>query len=196
LLAWGIAAALYERAQSGEGQTIDAAMVDAATLMMSGIWQRESEGRWMPEPGTNDIDSGAPFYEMYGTKDGEYMAVACIEPKFYAAFVAVLGMEKELSGDQWDRTAWPARKQLIARRFAERTRAEWCALDVVNACVTPVNRLDEVSDDRHVVARQTLENRHGGTHPAPAPRLSRTPLSAPLSQRPSLVTVADALADW
>jgi alpha-methylacyl-CoA racemase len=179
LLVVGILTALLERQRSGRGQVVDAAMVDGVSLLMTGIWSRMAEGRWTGEPGTNDIDSGAPYYDVYRTADGEYMAVGSIEPVFWARVLAVLEIEPATLPDQQDRVRWPEVKQVVAAAFARRTRAEWTRRFAGrDACVTPVLGLAEAPADPHLVARGTLTPTPHGPEPAAAPRLSRTPLRA------------------
>jgi alpha-methylacyl-CoA racemase len=176
MLAFGLVTALLERVTSGRGQIVDAAMVDGVSLLMTGIWSRAAQGRWSDVPGTNDIDSGAPFYDVYATADGEYMAVGAIEPQFWARLLA--GLDLALP-DQWDRDRWPEMKARIAAAFATRTRAEWTARFADDdACVTPVLSLAEAPQDPHLASRGTLEPRKDGPQPAAAPRLDRTPLRA------------------
>ncbi|HYH35420.1 MAG TPA: CaiB/BaiF CoA-transferase family protein [Nocardioides sp.] len=179
VLAFGIVTALLERRRSGRGQVVDAAMVDGVSLLMTGIWSRAAQGRWSGEPGTNDIDTGAPFYDVYATADGEYMAVGSIEPQFWARLLQGLGIDPTALPGQWDRDRWPRTKQVIAAAFATRTRAEWTEVFAsLDACVTPVLSLAEAPADAHLRSRGTLEQRPGGPEPAAAPRLDRTPLRA------------------
>jgi len=179
LLVFGILTALLERQRSGRGQVVDAAMVDGVSLLMTGIWSRFAQGRWPGEPGANDIDTGAPFYDVYRTADGEYMAVGAIEPKFWAQLLDVLEIDPTSLPDQWDRTAWPAVKEVVAAVFARRDRAEWVRRFAGReACVTPVLSLAEAPADAHLAARATLAGSPAAPAPAAAPRLSRTPLRA------------------
>ena len=196
MLAYGIGLALFERRTTGRGQVIDAAMADAALLLMSGLWQRKAEGRWSPVPGTNDMDSGAPFYNSYRTSDGHYMAVGSAEPRFYANLLRVLGLPDELHDLQNDRTRWPEAKRRIADVFATKTRAEWTTLFAgAEACVTPVNAVEEVASDPHVRARAMILDQNGIQFPAAAPRLSRTELKlSDSSIRP--LALHDAVEQW
>ena len=192
LLAVGLLTALYERRSSGRGQVVDAAMVDGVSLLMSGVWSRVAQGRWSDEPGTNDIDSGAPFYDVYATSDGEYMAVGSIEPQFWARLLDGLGLDPGALPGQWDRARWPELKQVLAAAFAGRTRAEWTQrFGTLDACVTPVLSLSEAPADPHLAARRTITGDADGRRPAPAPRLWRTPLRERVS--PSL---DDVLLRW
>jgi alpha-methylacyl-CoA racemase len=177
LLAFGLLVALHERQTSGRGQVVDAAMVDGVSLLMAGVWNRAAEGRWSAEPGTNDIDTGAPFYDVYRTSDGQYMAVGSIEPQFYARLLDGLGLDATALAGQWDRDRWPETRAALARAFAARTRAEWTARFADrDACVTPVLSMAEAAYDPHLASRGTLVADRAAHRPAPAPRLSRTPL--------------------
>lgn len=189
LLAFGILAALQARTTTGRGQVVDTAMVDGVSLLMTGIWSRRAQGRWPGAPGENELDTGAPFYDVYATSDGGYMAVGSIEPQFWARLQKALGTEFP---DQWDRARWPEMKEAVARAFAQRTRAEWtAAFDPLDACVTPVLDLAEAPDDPHMAARGTLFSAADGPQPGAAPRLSDTPFTA--AQTDDLDTV---LARW
>lgn len=178
LLFAGVLMALVERHTSGRGQVVDAAMVDGVGLLMTGIWSRLAQGRWPGAPGENELDSGAPFYDVYRTADDEYMAVGSIEPQFWSRLLEVLELDAAVVPDQWDRQRWPETKALLATAFATATRAEWTRrFASVDACVTPVLSLEEAPADAHLAARRTLvTDAHGAIEPAPAPRFSRTPL--------------------
>jgi alpha-methylacyl-CoA racemase len=193
LLALGIMLALHERRSSGRGQVIDAAMVDGVSLLMTGIWSRAAQGRWPGEPGANELDSGAPFYDVYPTSDREYMAVGSIEPVFWARLLDGLGLDPAALPDQWDRERWQHSKQVIASAFATRTRAHWTGVFTgVDACVTPVLSMTEATDDPHLASRSTLLRGTDGPQPAPAPRLGRTPMRVPSHTS----TAEDALHRW
>jgi alpha-methylacyl-CoA racemase len=195
LLAFGLLVALHERRVSGRGQVVDAAMVDGSSLLMAGVWNRAAEGRWSAEPGTNDIDTGAPFYDVYRTADGEYMAVGSIEPQFYARLLDGLGLDPAMCAEQWDRDRWPDTKTEIARAFASATRAEWTRRFADrDACVTPVLSMAEAPHDPHLVERGTLEGDRKAHRPAPAPRLSRTPLRR--AEGPAESTAGAVVERW
>lgn len=175
LLAYGVLAALLERTVSGAGQVVDAAMVDGTHLLMVGVWSRVHAGGWGP-PGTNEIDTGAPYYNVYATRDGRYMAVGAVEPVFYAAALEVLGLDgSDLLARQHDRGHWAQAKATIATAFAARSFAEWTrAFAGVDACVTPVLNLDEAAESAMAAERKMFLRVHGATGPAPAPRYSRS----------------------
>lgn len=172
--AMGILLALLERARSGRGQTIDAAMLDGAAYLNTFPALRGNIWKAGPR-GTNWLDGGAPYYNTYRTKDGKYVAVGCIEPRFFREFVRHLGCADadELLAAQQDRDRWPATRAQFAARFAEKTRDEWARVfDGTDACVTPVLEPDELLAHRHNRDRGVLDEK---ARPAPAPRLKRTP---------------------
>lgn len=194
LLAYGVLAALLERTVSGQGQVVDAAMVDGTNLLMVGIWSRVHAGRWTA-PGTNEIDTGAPYYNVYATSDGRYMAIGAVEPVFYRAALDVLDLDRDgLLSRQNDRTAWPADKEALAAAFAGRSFQEWCqAFNAVDACVTPVLDMQEAAASEHSQHRSMFVNSGGATGPAPAPRYSR---SAHTVTEPPPSTLPAAASLW
>jgi alpha-methylacyl-CoA racemase len=178
LLAFGIACAAYETARTGEGQVIDAAMVDGAALMLTPFFQARASGFW-GERGTNHLDTGAHFYEVYETADGKFVAVGTVEPKFYAELMERLGLEFDADA-QYDKARWPEEKERLATVFRTKTRAEWCErLEGTDACFAPVLTPLEAPEHPHNRARQTFLTPGGVPQPAPAPRFSRTPAAVP-----------------
>jgi alpha-methylacyl-CoA racemase len=177
LCALGIALALLERAHSGRGQIVDAAMVDGAAYLSTFVYKFRNAGMWRDERGTNMLDTGAPFYDTYRTKDGEFMSVGAIEPQFYAALLKGLGLDAAAMPHQMDQSKWKETAARFSQLFAAKTRAEWCAVfDGTDACVAPILHLDEAGAHPHNRARTLLIPDHQGKlEPAPAPRLSRTP---------------------
>jgi alpha-methylacyl-CoA racemase len=174
LLAYGIVSALLAAARTGEGQVVDAAMVDGAALILTPFFGARASGFWGPR-GTNHLDTGSHFYEVYETADGGWMAVGAIEPQFYEALLAGLGLA-DAGIDQWDRDAWPAHKERFAEVFRTKSRDEWCAVfDGTDACVAPVLAPDEAPAHPHAVAREAFIELNGVPQPAPAPRFSATP---------------------
>jgi alpha-methylacyl-CoA racemase len=175
LLALGILAALVERASSGLGQVIDAAMVDGSALLTSFIYGMRATGTWQDNRGSNLLDGGAPFYDTYQTADGQYIAVGALEPQFYAALLDGLGLTAAGLPGQHDRTGWPALRHAFAEKFAGRTRADWEQVFAgTDACVSPVLSLAEAPRHPHAVARSAFVDVNGLTQPAPAPRFGRT----------------------
>ena len=196
-LAFGLVCALLEARASGEGQVVDAAMIDGAAALMAPTWGFRSTGLWVEQRGDNLLDSGAHFYDVYETADGHYMSVGAIEPQFYAELLRGIGIEGEELPRQMDKTAWPALKERFAAIFVTKTRDEWCEIfDGTDACVAPVLTMTEAVTNEHVVARDTIIVDDGIEQPAPAPRFSRTPGAI---QRPTPRLGADTdatLADW
>ena len=171
LLAFGVCAALVERATSGKGQVIDAAMVDGAALLM-GFFRITPQG----PRGTNLLDSGAHFYDVYECADGQYVSIGSIEPQFYAELRRLLGLDDPKWDAQNDQEAWPSLKEDIAAVFRTRPRDEWCALlEHTDVCFAPVLSLEDAPAHPHNVARGTFVDVGGMVQPAPAPRFSRTP---------------------
>jgi alpha-methylacyl-CoA racemase len=174
-LAFGVVCALLEARSSGQGQVVDAAMVDGAALLTNPFHGLRAAGVWKDEPGTNVLDSGAHFYEVYTCSDGGHIAVGAIEPQFYAALLKLLEIDPA-EMPQWDRDRWPEFKERLAGMFAGRTRAEWADLfETADACTTPVLSLAEAPAHPHNTERGTFVTRDGVLQPAPAPRFSRTP---------------------
>ena len=178
LLAYGICAALVERATSGRGQVVDAAIVDGAASLLAMPLMLMAQGGWRDERGVNLLDGGVPWYDVYETADGKWMAVGALEPQFYAALLAGLGLTDVPARN--DPQNWPELRALFAARFKDRTRDEWAAAFAgTDACVEPVLSMHEAAADPHLTARETYVVRDGVTQPSPAPRFSRTPAGCP-----------------
>lgn len=175
-LLFGVLCALVERQRSGLGQVVDAAMVDGVSRLLAMAHEMRGLGAWSEEPGTNLLDTGAPFYDVYRTADGGLVAVGPLEPRFYAELLAGLGLDPRDLPDQYDRRGWPVLRARFTAVFATRTRVEWDAVFAgTDACVTPVLGLDEAPAHPHLAARGTYDWHAGAWVPAVAPRLSRTP---------------------
>jgi alpha-methylacyl-CoA racemase len=182
LLAYGVLAGVFEAQRSGQGQVIDAAMVDGSALLMTMTHSFRAMGMWTDERGTNMLDTGAHFYEVYETADGRYLGVGSIEPQFYDALLAGIEVDKADLPWQHDRNEWPALKEKFAAIFKQKTRDEWMAIfDGTDACVAPVLSIPEALEHPHNVERGTFVEVAGVPQPAPAPRFDRTPpsISAP-----------------
>jgi alpha-methylacyl-CoA racemase len=176
LLAFGMVCALLEAKTSGRGQVVDAAMIDGASALMASLFGAHQTGWWSDERGTNMLDGGAHFYEVYQTSDGRYVSVGAIEPQFYAALLEGLGLAGEALPGQMDASSWPRMKTRFEEIFATKTRDEWVAhFEGKDACVAPVLSLSEAPEHPHNAARGTFVEAFGALHPHPAPRFSRTP---------------------
>lgn len=175
MLAFGTVSALLEREKSGQGQVIDAAMVDGAAILMTMIHGFRAMGLWEDKRGTNLLDGGAPFYDVYECKDGKFISLGAIEPQFFSQLIDQLGLSKENLPHQMDRDQWPEIKKLVAESIRTRTRDEWNnRLAGSDICFAPVLDLDEAALHPHNVERSTFIEVGGVRQPAPAPRFSRT----------------------
>jgi alpha-methylacyl-CoA racemase len=185
MMAFGMVCALREAGRSGYGQVVDAAMIDAAALAFGSFYSFASAGQPASERGTNLCDSGAHFYDAYRTADGKFVAVAAIEPQFYARLMELIGLDAASLPDQYDEAHWPAMKMLFVERFASRTQSEWVTLlGSEDTCFAPVLTASEAPAHPHARARDSYINVTGVIHPAPAPRFSRSGTVAP-RQAPS-----------
>jgi len=175
-LAFGVVCAVLEARRSGKGQVVDAAMVDGVMSLLSVFYAMHASGMHGDEVGTNLFDGGAPFYNVYETKDGRYVSVAPIEPHFYALLIEKLGLDPAELPDQNDRSRWPELRERFAAVFRERTRDEWCTLlEGTDTCFAPVLSLGEVRDHAHNRARGVFLEDAPLPELRPSPRLSRTP---------------------
>ncbi len=175
-LAFGVLAALLHARETGEGQVVDAAIVDGVASMLSPLYGLMSAGFWRDRRGVNLLDSGAPFYDVYETADGQFMAVGALEPQFYAQLLDGLGLDPVTLPGQWDFARWRDLRARFAEAFAAGTREHWTTVFAASdACVTPVLSLAEAAASEHGRARGTYDVGEGGTSVAPAPRFSRTP---------------------
>jgi alpha-methylacyl-CoA racemase len=176
LVALGVLAAIIHARTSGEGQVVDAAMVDGSALLMASHHGYLAEGWWRPERGSNLLDGAAPFYCTYRTADGRHMAVGALEPHFFSELLAGLDLNPEDVGPQNDREHWPEMRWIFAQRFQQRTRDEWAAhFQDSDACVAPVLSMSEAPRHPHNIERETFVEVDGVVQPGPAPRFSATP---------------------
>ena len=176
LLAFGLLAALLERERSGQGQVVDAAMVDGAALLMAPIFGMLARGRWGAVRAGNLLDGAAAFYDSYACACGGFLAVGPIEPAFFDEMVAKMGLDPKLFEGRLEPARWPAHKALLAAAFALKPRNTWAAIfEGSDACVSPILSMAEAPHHPHNAARGTFVERDGAMQPAPAPRFSRTP---------------------
>lgn len=180
LLAVGVLAALVNANLSGEGQVVDAAMVDGSALLMASHHGYLADGWWVAERGVNLLDGSSPFYTTYRTSDGGHVAVGALEPQFFAALVEGLGLDPRVVGSQNDRQGWPAMREAFAEAFGARTRDDWAAhFAGTDACVVPVLSMAEAPHHPHNRQRDTFVEVGEVVQPAPAPRFSATPTAIP-----------------
>lgn len=196
LLAFGVVCAVLEARASGKGQVVDAAMVEGAAVLTTMIHAMRGLGMWSDEPGTNLLDSGAHFYEVYETADGGHVAIGAIEPQFYAELLRLMGLDPE-QFPQMERDRWPELKQRFAEVFRRRSRDEWAEiLEPAEACATAVYGLGEAAEHPHNRARGSFVEIGGASQPGPAPRFSRTAPELPAPPSEPGADTGAALAAW
>ncbi|WP_031065864.1 CaiB/BaiF CoA transferase family protein [Streptomyces sp. NRRL WC-3742] len=180
LLVNGVLSALYERLSSGQGQVVDAAIVDGVSGMLGMLVGMTGDGQWHEARGANLLDGGAPFYDVYACADGGHVAVGALEERFYRALLEGLGLAGEPLPDRADEANWPELRRRFAERFATATREDWTArFEGTEACVTPVLGLAEAARHPHAVARRGFLSTAGLHQPAPAPRFGRSEAPEP-----------------
>ncbi|MFZ4810871.1 MAG: CaiB/BaiF CoA transferase family protein [Ilumatobacteraceae bacterium] len=176
-LAYGVVCALLEAQRSGAGQVVDTAMVDGAAVLMSMFWAFKSIGLFDENArGTNLLDTGAHFYDVFRCADGRYISLGSIEPQFYAELLRITGLQDDPEFQrQMDQDLWPHLKTRLHQVFDTKTRDEWCALmEGTDVCFAPVLTMSEAAAHPHNVERSTFIDVGGTMQPAPAPRFSRT----------------------
>jgi len=197
LLALGIACALLEAGRSGKGQVVDAAMVEGASLLAAMFHGFLKAGEWSETRGANILDTGAPWYDVYETRDGKYVSIGSIEAKFYADLLSRLNLRSEDLPGQYERVRWPELREAFARAFKKKTRDEWSAIfEGSDACFAPVLSFSEARQHPHSLSRKAFIELAGVEQPAPAPRFSRTPGAVREAPPERGEGGAAALADW
>ena len=180
LLALGVMCAVFETARSGQGQVVDAAMVDGAALLATTYHELRAVRMWSDERGANILDGSAPFYGTYETSDGRYVAVGALEPQFWAELARMTGIDDGTLPDQLDRARWPELRERLAAAFRTRTRDEWAEIgEETDACLVPVLEMHEAATHPYNTERNAFVDVNGSPQPAPAPRFSRTVAAAP-----------------
>jgi alpha-methylacyl-CoA racemase len=181
-LAFGVVCALLEAQKSGKGQVIDAAMIDGSATLMSMFWAMKSIGMFNENaPGTNLLDTGAHFYDVFQCQDGKYVSIGSIEPQFYALLLEKTGLTDDPAfAKQMDPSQWPTLKTKLQVVIKQKTQAQWCAImEGTDVCFAPVLTMTEATQHPHHIARNTFIDIAGVTQPAPAPRFSRTSPETP-----------------
>ena len=196
LLLFGLLAALLRARESGEGATVDAAMVDGASLLMAMPQGLRAAGMWPGKREENLLDGGAPFYRCYRTKDDRWIAIGAIEEPFWRELRERMSLDDPLYDRRMDPKAWKKIGERLDAEFAQRTRAEWCdLLEGTDVCFSPVLAMDEVHEHESAAARDAFERKGGVTHPAPAPRYDgEREGPAEIDLQP--IAFADALKSW
>jgi alpha-methylacyl-CoA racemase len=197
LLAFGVTSALLEARRSGKGQVVDAAMVDGASLLAAMFSGFLASDNWSEERGVNILDTGAPWYEVYETKDGKYVSIGAIEGKFYDELLSRLELDKQTLPSQHDRARWPEMRKRFADLFLTKTREEWCTVFAgSDACFAPVLSFSEARVHAHAVERHSFITSKEVPQPSPAPRFSRTPGGVRRAPPERGEGGRAALADW
>src|SRR3954463_13308435 len=197
LLGFGIACALLEAGRSGKGQVVDAAMVEGASLLAAMFSGFLASNTWSEERGVNILDTGAPWYDVYETRDGKYVSIAAIEAKFYDELLSRLNLKGRNLPDQYERARWPEMREVFRTTFKSRTREEWCRVfEGSDACFAPVLTFSESRRHPHNAARASHVEVGGVAQPAPAPRFSRTPGAVRRTPPERGEGALAALADW
>ncbi|WP_036566200.1 CaiB/BaiF CoA transferase family protein [Nocardioides halotolerans] len=193
----GLLAALLEARVSGEGQVVDAAIVDGTAHLNAMTWAFLAGGGYQERRGANLLDGGVPYYDVYETADGKHVSVGALEPQFYATLIAMLGLEGVAPG-QADLDRYDELRVLLTDTFRQKTQAEWVALfEGTDACVAGVVPASEAPSHPHLEARATFVEHEGVVQPQPAPRFSRTPASLSLPPSPAAGThTREALTAW
>jgi len=196
-LAFGVVCALLERAHSGKGQVVDAAVVDGAASLMTGMYGRKAAGAWTDRRGENELDGGAPWYSVYETADAKYVSVGAIEERFYRELLRRLGLGGENLPDRSDRSGWPRLRERIGDVFRTKTRDEWVrVMEGSDACFAPVLSMAEAPEHPHNKARGTFVDVDGVVQPGPAPRFSRTPGAIQHGPARPGQNVIESLREW
>lgn len=197
-LAFGLLAGILQARISGQGQVVDAAMVDGVATLLTPLLGLRAAGMMNEPRGGNLLDSGAPFYDVYACADGAYVSVGSIENKFFLQLLDHLGIDRAEFPAQMDRANWSRMREALAAKFLTRSRDEWTALlQDTDVCFAPVLDFEEAKDHPHLSARGTLIEIDGVVQPAPGPRFSRTPAGRPNApSEPSLTNAKEILSDW
>lgn len=196
-LAMGVLAAVISARHTGVGQVVDAAIVDGVVNLLTMQWSFDQMGIWSTERGCGFINGGAPFYDVYETADGRYMAVGCVEKKFYEEFVVRLGLDITNLPKQNDQSRWDELREQFARMFKSRLQSEWVRIfSESDACVAPVLDMEEAVSHPHNIARNLFTRIDGALNPLPAPKFSKTPSSISRAAPSPGADGEDALSDW
>jgi alpha-methylacyl-CoA racemase len=197
LLAFGAMCAVLEARRSGQGQVVDAAMVDGGALLMSMFYGLRSAGLWTDQRGANLLDGGAHFYGTFRCADGKYVAIGPLEPRFYEQLLRACGITDPLFDDAMDSSRWAELRRRLAQIFETRTREQWCSLlEGTDACLAPVLDMGEAPTHVHNIARHMFIDIDGVTQPAPAPRFDRTPTGMPAGPSGLGDDSDEILRDW
>lgn len=194
----GLLAGIHEARRSGKGQVVDASIAEGVASLATAFYGSWASGMWNAERGTNVLDSGAPFYDVYECLDGKWISIGPIESRFHRDLLQQLGLSVEKFDRHLDRSVWPQLREAYARTFRQRTREQWCELlEGKDVCFAPVLSMDEAPRHPHFQARGTFVEIDGVTQPMPTPRFSKTPCAIPRAPKePSPLNFGPALFEW
>lgn len=196
-LAMGVLAALHHAGTSGQGQVVDAAIVDGSASLMASQYQLMALGLWKTERASNLLDGAAHFYSIYECADGRHISLGPLEPEFYALFCSIAGVDAETIPADWSGKNWEEAKPVFEALFKTRTRDEWCKLlEGTDACFAPVLTYEEAHKHPHMVERGTFQQVEGVMQPAPAPRFSQTPSAIQGAAVQPGANTEEVLKDW
>ena len=196
-LALGVVAGLLEAQKSGKGQTVDAAMIDGASSLMTAAYGLFAGGVTDNCRGENVLDSGSHFYDVYETSDGKYISIAAIEPKFYDLVLEKTGFTLDTLPQRVDRPQRDEIKDKLAAAIKTKTRDQWCEImEGTDCCFAPVLDMSEAARHPHNVDRDTFVEFEGVVQPNAAPRFSRTPAEIKSSADISGSQTQAALLQW
>ena len=196
-LAMGVLAAMISARATGKGQVVDAAVSDGVANLLTMHYGFLQAGKWSLDRGSNVTDGGAPFYDVYRTRDGGYISIGAVEGKFFRELLSRIGLDESGLPEQLDRTAWDGIRRRLKEIFLTCTRSEWdVLLEGTDACYAPVLDMEEAARHPHNIARRTHLTVNGVTNPAPAPRFSLTPSSLRKAPSPAGADTESALLDW
>jgi alpha-methylacyl-CoA racemase len=193
----GVLAAFIEAQRSGKGQVVDTSMVEGAASLMTPTFGALAAGAWIEEREANRLDGGCHHYNVYETKDGQYISIGSNEPQFYKVMLETVGLGDAKLPAQTDRTHWPEMRQRLATIFKTKTRAEWTEImEMKEICFAPVLSMSEAMSHKQNVARSSFITVDGVKQPAPAPKFSRTPSRVPRGPAWAGEHSREVLADW
>jgi len=180
MLAFGMVSAMLAAKSTGQGQVVDTSMVEGSAILMSMFYDMHNAGLHSLKPGTNLLDGGAPFYDMYETADGKYVSIGSIEPQFYALLRQHAELDDDLFDNQMDFKQWREQKAGLEQIFKQKTRQQWCdIMEGTDVCFAPVLDITEAPHHPHNVARGSFVEVAGQQQPAPTPKFSTSPKAAP-----------------
>ena len=196
-LAFGVVCALLEARASGEGQVVDAAMVDGAAHLMTMMYGLSQQGKWTDKRQDNLLDGGAHFYGAFECADGKWIAIGSIEPQFYRLLLDTLGIDPDAEGVSQSKEDWQRMREQLRQTFLREPQSHWCELmEGTDICFAPVLSMADAPEHPHNKDRSVFVKDFGITQPGPAPRFSRTPGSIRRPPPQPGEHTAEVLEEW